>query len=139
MTGYVFPLLMTENSGDIGWDYMKDHRDRFVPFSFEESSIDLALVTPARIVVDDVVYNVEKQYFNRASESETERILLIKPYATVTENGKDYIAKLKKRPYYYNGTSSYQSRKEDGETMGPTAKSYTATSEETTDETSTED
>jgi hypothetical protein len=131
---------------DFGWNYIKDHKDRLVKFSYEESSIDLTVTATPRIVVNDVCYDVVKQYFIREDDTTTSRLLLLKPYLTATENGEDYIKNAKNRPHFYNGSDSYTARKlqmkKDEEAgkevtnlLGVTANSHVATKEENTSST----
>jgi hypothetical protein len=140
-------LNANEDPSDIGWNYIKDHKDRLVKFNFEESSIDLTITATARMVVDDICYDVAKQYFVKEDDSTTDRILLLKPYLTVTENGSDYIQKLKNRPRFYNSSDSYTNRKlamkeaekageEVPNLLGVTANAHVATSKESTEEAS---
>jgi hypothetical protein len=136
MNGYVLPLKPSENPAVIGWDYIKNNRDRLVKFDFEESSIDLTVITVCRLVVEGVSYDVTRQYFNRVDDSTTERVLVLKPVMTVNENGEEFIRSQKRRERYYNGDDSYANRKAnstaENNLMGPTAN--VVTKEETTSE-----
>lgn len=81
MNGYVICLTDKEgnNFGRYGWPWIAANRSRLKPFSYEESSIDLGFGIPPRFIVDDRVYEGVRQYFNRVSDTETERIFLLKP------------------------------------------------------------
>lgn len=71
MVGYVFTLTddeMDNLSTCGGYPYALLHKTRWVPFDFEESSIDMGIPTEPRFVVDGVVYKVHHQYMIRESD-----------------------------------------------------------------------
>lgn len=78
MVGYVIPLAKNESPGKCGYPFIKENRDRWVEFNFEESSIDIGISSTPRMVVDDIVYDVHHQYFVKEG-SETLRILVLTP------------------------------------------------------------
>ena len=78
MVGYVIPLAKNESPGQCGYPFIKENRDRWVEFNFEESSIDIGISSTPRMVVDDIVYDVHHQYFVKEG-SETLRILVLTP------------------------------------------------------------
>lgn len=84
MTGYIFPLTSNENPGMCGYPYINAHRDRLVPFDFEESSIDLGLSVTPKIVLNNVVYDPQNQYFEKDSNT-VNRIILVSPCLTDKE------------------------------------------------------
>lgn len=88
MDGYALPLTVNEakNSKNLSYDFIRSNKGRLLPFSFEESSIDLAVVTTPRVVIDNYVYEIARQYFVRLGGSQTERIVLLTPIMTETEN-----------------------------------------------------
>lgn len=81
MDGYVICLKPEEakHFGRYGWPWIKANRGRLKPFSYEESSIDMAFSITPRFVIDDTTYEGVRQYFNRVSDTKTERIFLLKP------------------------------------------------------------
>ena len=109
MNGYIF-CLKADESDSIGWQYLQAHKERLVKMSFEESSIDLASTVPPRFVVDNLVYEMVRQYFVHKSDTDTERIILLKPLLQANENG-DYYKTLTRRPLIYTGANSYTQRK----------------------------
>ena len=109
MNGYIF-CLKSDESDSIGWQYLQAHKERLVKMSFEESSIDLASTVTPRFVVDNLVYEMVRQYFVHKSDTDTERIILLKPLLQANENG-DYYKTLTRRPLIYTGANSYTQRK----------------------------
>ena len=109
MNGYIF-CLKSDESDSIGWQYLQAHKERLVKMSFEESSIDLAATVAPRFVVDNLVYEMVRQYFVHKSDTDTERIILLKPLVQSNENG-DYYKTLTRRPLIYTGANSYTQRK----------------------------
>lgn len=79
MVGYVFTLTSDEMknlSRCGGYPYALLHKDRWLPFDFEESSIDMGIPTEPRFVVNGVVYRVHHQYIVRES-NEVIRLLTL--------------------------------------------------------------
>lgn len=109
MDGYVFCLKPDETDG-YGWQYIKQHEDRLVKMDFEVSSIDLGTTVSPRFIINDIVYDVVRQYFARVSTSNTMRIFLLRPLLQENENG-DYAKSFKRRPLIYTGADSYTQRK----------------------------
>lgn len=103
MKGYALCLKPGQNTP--GYQYIRDHSDELVPFDFEESSIDLASITTPRVVVNDICYQIERQYFVRISDSNTERIIICKPILTASENPQ--LVGHNKPGIRYNGMDSY--------------------------------
>jgi hypothetical protein len=103
MKGYA--LCLDPGQSTPGYQYIRENRDKLVPFDFEESSIDLASITTPRIVVNDICYQIERQYFVRVSDTDTERIIICKPILAAAENpnlvGHDKVGTR------YNGLDSY--------------------------------
>ena len=111
MNGYVF-CLKPDESTSAGWQFLQAHRDRLIPMSLEESSIDLAAIVAPKVVVNDRVYTIVRQYFE-CKGSETNRILILELSLQENENG-DYVKSLKGRPRLYTGADSYTQRKMEG-------------------------
>ena len=88
MVGYVIPLAKNESPGKCGYPFIKENRDRWVEFNFEESSIDIGIGSTPRLVVDDIVYDVHHQYFVKEG-SETLRILVLTPCKSDCEQMKE--------------------------------------------------
>lgn len=66
MTGKFLPISLDEYKaikGQISWSYIKKQRSKWVDFSFEESSIDMVIVCEPRFVVNDICYEVGRQFF----------------------------------------------------------------------------
>ena len=87
MTGYIFPLTMEEGSniGNYGFPFIEEHRDRLVPFDFEESSIDMSVMAAPSYVYNGVIYECHRQYFEK-KDSTINRIMLVSPINTMIEN-----------------------------------------------------
>ena len=111
MTGYVFCLTLDEGSS-VGWQFINSHRERLKKFDYEESSIDLSAITGPRMIIDGVVYDLVRQYFERTSDTGTNRIILLTPVIQENENG-DYAKNQTRRPIIYTGANSYTQRKMD--------------------------
>lgn len=82
MTGYVFCLTedeMKDLTNNSGYPYALKEKSRWLGFNFEESSIDLTIMPAARIVVENLVYDVLRQYFIRESDTKTSRLLIVGP------------------------------------------------------------
>lgn len=90
MQGYIFCLNDTEVK-DLsrcgGYPYAQSQRKRWKSFSFEESSIDLAVQAEPRFVVEGVVYHAHRQYFIQEG-SETIRLMTLHKYFTDCETVK---------------------------------------------------
>jgi hypothetical protein len=111
MNSYVLPLNADENPSDIGWNYIKDLRERWVAIDMEEDGTDFPVHPVGRVALDDVVYEVLLNYFIRVDDNNTDRLLVLKPILTKVECGEAYIASLKRRPRLYNGEDSYMNRR----------------------------
>ena len=85
MTGYVFCLEPHETG--VGYQFIVANKSRLEKMDLEESSIDLAVATTPRIVVNEIVYDVSRQYFRKESDGTTSRILLLYPVVQENENG----------------------------------------------------
>ena len=107
MTGYVFCLEPHETG--VGYQFIVANKSRLEKMDLEESSIDLAVATTPRIVVNEIVYDVSRQYFRKESDGTTSRILLLYPVVQENENG-DKIINMKRRPIRYTGSDSYTER-----------------------------
>lgn len=82
MTGYLVLLKKEDVKAGVDWDWILNHQDQRVPFSFEESSIDMGLSCEPRYVVDNKVYEPYRQYFNKPASGGIERILVCRPAQT---------------------------------------------------------
>jgi hypothetical protein len=69
-----------------GWEFVSANKSRWEDFNFEESSIDLAIVAAPRIIVDDVEYDVNRQYFIKDSDTQTTRLMLLYPIKKPKKN-----------------------------------------------------
>lgn len=107
MTGYVFCLEPHETG--VGYQFIVANKSRLEKMDLEESSIDLAVATTPRIVVNEIVYDVSRQYFRKESDGTTSRILLLYPVVQENENG-DKIINMKRRPIRYTGSDRYAER-----------------------------
>ena len=107
MTSYVFCLEPHETG--VGYQFIVANKSRLEKMDLEESSIDLAVATTPRIVVNEIVYDVSRQYFRKESDGTTSRILLLYPGVQENENG-DKIINMKRRPIRYTGSDSYAER-----------------------------
>lgn len=82
MTGKIFCGTKEElEQGLLNYAYVtsNEQKSRIKPFSFEESSIDLAANCEPRFVIDNVVYAHHRQYFIKKSDTETERMFVVVP------------------------------------------------------------
>ena len=88
MDGYALPLTVNEaeKSINLNYDFIRSNKGRLITFSFEESSIDLAVTTVPRVVIDDIVYEIARQYFVKMGDTQTERIILLTPVMSENEN-----------------------------------------------------
>ena len=84
MQGYIFTLTEAETK-DLsrcgGYPYAQNQRKRWKPFSFEESSIDLAIQAEPRFVIDGLVYHVHRQYFIQEGSTIIRLVTLHRYYA----------------------------------------------------------
>ena len=107
MTGYVFCLEPHETG--VGYQFIVANKSRLEKMDLEESSIDLSVATTPRIIVNEIVYDVSRQYGRKKSDGTTRRILLLYPVVQENENG-DKIINMKRRPIRYTGSDSYAER-----------------------------
>ena len=68
MTGYVFCLEPHETG--VGYQFIVANKSRLEKMDLEESTIDLAVATTPRIVVNEIVYDVSRQYFRKESDGQ---------------------------------------------------------------------
>jgi hypothetical protein len=80
MIGKIFRATWDEyRNGEGGWEFVLANKSRWESFSFEESSIDLGITCTPRIIVDDIEYDVQRQYFIKDSDTQTTRLMFLYP------------------------------------------------------------
>lgn len=78
MTCYIFPIAATESDSHADWMYVAEHRDDWVDFDTDISSIDMGISCDPRFVVNNTAYYPMKQYFVVEGSSTTLRVIVAK-------------------------------------------------------------
>lgn len=97
MKGYVYALTEDEARGkeytieelptgqkmevvnhvDIGFPYLNVRRKKWIPFDFEESSIDLGISRDPRFVINEKTYRLRNMYYIQESDKTVSRLAVI--------------------------------------------------------------
>lgn len=121
MADKFFALTVKESNDEVGYDYIKKNESRLVTVDYEFGSIDFGLMSPTRFILDDVCYQIKRQYIKLGSTSD--RILVGSPVLTASEN-PDLVATptTYEKPYYLTALEKQDEddgeNKENGETDG---------------------
>ena len=103
MAGKFLALTLEEarDSENLGYEFIRNHQDRLVNVDYEFGSIDFGLMSPTRFILNDVCYQIARQYIGLGSDN-SDRILIGTPVISASENPKLITEpKIYAKPYYF--------------------------------------